>query len=183
MMSGCDVAAAMEAALQDHDGDVLIGLLEEYKKKLLTDFQIFEAAQKIVADRKTSRQSHSVEGRPYAQSLVEEVRECFTQADALRQIAYRNGGVVRVREAKRLLHESGRWSGSEDSIRATITRLLRRGSDWVPMGKGAYHLSGPWVQNGGVGLQATLDERGFVIRCDQPCCADLAQSGGGFPDH
>ena len=71
---------------------------------------------------------------------VEFIRKCRTQREALREIAKRNGGVVRAKDAAPLILEAGLSKGKLTSVVSTTHNLLNSGDEWEYIEPGTFKL-------------------------------------------
>ena len=74
------------------------------------------------------------------ESIIAEINNCRNQREALKWIARRQGGRVRVRDAARLIERSSLTKGQLASIRATLLRYVKEHPDWVSEGGGYFAL-------------------------------------------
>ena len=71
---------------------------------------------------------------------VEFIRKCRTQREALREIAKRNEGVVRAKDAAPLILEAGLSKGKLTSVVSTTHNLLNNGDEWEYIEPGTFKL-------------------------------------------
>ena len=114
---------------------------------------------------------------------VEDIRGCASQRDALRYIAHRNNGVVRLNGAVDLIMEAGLTSGKRSSLRASLYNYVNDSNDWEFVDRGVFRLlsgAGPpqpqnWHDTGdhtyldasgrnGTGKESTQNRRNGVSR-------------------
>ena len=74
------------------------------------------------------------------ESIIAEIEKSKNQRAALKMIASRQGGRVRVRDAARLIERSSLTKGQLASIRATLLRYVKEHPDWVSEGDGYFAL-------------------------------------------
>ena len=68
------------------------------------------------------------------------IAHCETQLAAFKEIAQLSGGVVRVGEASRLVHEAGLSKGKVQSISSGIRHKLDASDEWEYAAPGTYRL-------------------------------------------
>ena len=68
------------------------------------------------------------------------IRHCRTQREALQEIAKRNGGIVRVREAAPLILAAGLSQAKLPSITSTAHNLLNGNDEWEYVEPGTFRL-------------------------------------------
>lgn len=73
--------------------------------------------------------------------IVDEVKHLPTHPDALKHIALKNSGILRVREATRLFIEAGRVRNSNNAKATIYTSIgTHLGTTWEKMYPGVYRL-------------------------------------------
>ena len=73
---------------------------------------------------------------------AEELGKFRNQREALRYLAEMNGGILRVRDAARLIHDSQLSRGSLPNVRSALLRYVKESDEWVAEGKGWVRLTG-----------------------------------------
>ena len=72
--------------------------------------------------------------------VIAEIDQCRNQREALKVLAGRQGGRVRVRDAAKLIVQSSLTRGKLPSVRATLLRYVKESPDWIEEGDGYFTL-------------------------------------------
>ena len=107
----------------------------------LTEVRADKAAyERVIAN-------HPIEGDEAKQAKLQHshirprlLAHCATHEEAFREIANRSGGIVRVSEASRLVHDAGLSRGKVTSINSSMSNRLESHEEWEHVGPGTFRL-------------------------------------------
>ena len=114
---------------------------ETQLEKELADVRAERAAAQLLLARHPAA---DYEARPgtlaHAHVRLSALARCPTQMDAFKEIARRSGGIVRLTEASRLVHDAGLSQGKVSSIVSSMPRKFLERGEWEWVDSGIYRL-------------------------------------------
>ena len=71
-------------------------------------------------------------------SLMDHIQLAITQPEAVIKVASLIGPEVTTQRVAEMLHRSGRWKATPETLRTTVTKVLRKHPHWLALGNGRY---------------------------------------------
>ena len=116
----------------ERDLDERIGKLQAEKVAVR---HLKEATQEWIAAKSVASPEDS------AQTVtVDDIRDCRTQREIVRECALRNGGYARLSEIATLVVAAGKAKGKRSSVRSTLNNYCRDSDEWLYHEPGVYRL-------------------------------------------
>lgn len=112
----------------------------QLEKELTDTMERMAALELILAEYAPTDDVATDSALYHAHVRPSRITHCETQLAAFKEIAQLSGGVVRVGEASRLVHEAGLSKGRVQSISSGIRHKLDASDEWEYASPGTYRL-------------------------------------------
>lgn len=114
---------------------------ESQLEKELADVRAERAAAQLLLARHPAAHDDTRPGTlAHAHVRSSALARCSTQMEAFKEIARRSGGIVRLTEASKLVHDAGLSQGKVSSIVSSMPRKFLERGEWEWVDPGIYRL-------------------------------------------